>query len=482
MAAGQSFEPDRTGNQSALNQSLSQPNEGHTQAVRTALWAVGVTILSNVANILKQLKDVAESVVQLQQFVEDHPWVSGVLLSVVLIWGNVLLFQFLYRRLKRRIPTAYKVLVSAGCVVLVSGVFVSNVFSLKNLLQSPVQIQGELVSELETTQDAYGGAFRNAATPEGVPDAWTTAQALKAVLLTKTYDPTRARQGFSYIESERRNDGFEVYVGTDTKPFIRTEIAAWVALAYLESLSKSGFWAESERNTTIVRIEDTLQIIGSQQDRASGGWSPVPHTTAHERTYATMMSVWALTEALLSKDIPSRTKQGLGSSLEAGVAWLITRYQDNLGWEEDPQHRLGKSFPGLTYQVLFVLERAQLVSGHNSFKNAEAYRRIKRELRTIVHMADIGDLTSVPTSYIMVGEYPCWADVLSYPWLLSVLPTLVVDPDVSTEDRRYLRGLLRSETAKIPELPSKLLRTETWQVAEDLIGVSTFISSRQLKE
>jgi len=484
MAAGEpSIEIEWKASEPAADQPVAPPENVKAQAVRTALWAVGVTLLSNVANILKQLRDVIESVEQLQRFAMHHLWVSGVVLSVVVIWGNVLLFRFLYQRLRRRIPTAYKVLASAVCVALVAIILISNLFAVKSLLQNPIQVQRELVSELATVQDIYQGGFRNSTTPEGIQDIWTTGQSLKATLLAGTYNPARIKQAFSYIESNRQSDGFLVGLGPGSTPFIRTESAAWVAVAYLESLSKSDLWIDSERATSIRQTEITLQVVAAQQDHASGGWGPVPGSaTTHARTYATMMAVWALTEALLSKDIPNQTKEDLGPAFDAGVSWLISHYQSNVGWEEDPRYPLGKSFPGLTYQVLFVLERAQMVSGHNSFKDTEAYRRMKREFKNTIHRAEVEDLASVPTSYIMVGEYSCWADVLSYPWLLSVLPVLIDDPDVPFEDQRYLRGVLRDELSKVPELPSALLRVETWQLAEDLIGVSNFINSQRTHE
>src|SRR5271167_980299 len=480
MAAGEPRSgPRGTASQSPVNQPPVQQDQRKAEAVRTALWALGVTILSNVANILKQLRDVVESVVQLQAFVRDHIWASAVLLSVVVVWGNVLLFRFLYYRLKRRISATYKVLTSIGCLIVVAAVFATNLFSIRSLLQDPVQVQRQLVSELTTVQAIEGG-FRNTTTPEGVQDTWTTAQSVKAMLLAGTYSAGRIKQAFSYIESQRQNDGFNVISGSDAKAFIRTEVAAWVTVAYLESLSKSELWTNSEHTKTIGLVETTLQIIVSQQDRVSGGWGPIPHSAiAHERTYATMMAVWALTEALLSEDVSNQTKESLLPAFDAGVSWLMSHYVSNLGWEENPRYALGKAFPGLTYQVIFVLERAQLVSKDNSFRNTEAYMRVKREIRNTIHVAQVGDLTSVPTNYIQVGEYPCWADVLAYPWLLSILPILIADPDVPADDRRFLRGLLRDELSKVRLLPNQLLQVETWQLAEHLIGVSNFINSQR---
>ncbi len=468
--------------QASTNQPPVQLDQGKPQAVRTALWVVGVAILSNAANILKQLRDVFESIVQLQALAVDHMWLSAVVLSAVIIWGNVLLFRFLYHRLRRRIQTTYKVLAAAGSLALVTVVVVTNLLSLKSLLRNPVEIQRELLNELATVQTMEGG-FRNATTPEGIPDPWTTAQSVKAILLAGTYNPGRIKQAFSYIESKRQHEGFEVILGPDTRPFIRTEITAWVAVAYLESLSKSGLWTDKERTATIGLIENTLHIIVAQQDRASGAWTPIPHAAVvHERTYATTMAVWALTEALLSRDVPSQTKEGLVPAFEAGISWLMNHYVSNLGWEENPKYALGKPFPGLTYQVLFVLERAQLVSEHNSFKDTGVLRRIKRELKNTIHAAQVGDVTSVPTNYIMVGEYSCWADVLAYPWLLAVLPELIADNDVSSDDRRFLRRLLRDELGKVTELPTNLMQVETYQVAENIIGISCVINSDQRRK
>jgi hypothetical protein len=56
---------------------------------------------------------------------------------------------------------------------------------------------------------------------------------------------------------------------------------------------------------------------------------------------------------------------------------------------------------------------------------------------------------------------------------------LIDDADVPSSDRRYLRKLLQHELGKVPDLPNELLHAETWQVAEDLIGLSNFLSFRQ---
>lgn len=483
MASGQSpLEPERTGSSTGVNQSPAQAEQGKSQAVRTAMWGLGVAILSNIANIFKQLRDVIESLVQLKQFTVEHPWVSAVVIGVVIAWGNVMLFRFLYQRLKRRIPTAYKVLAPGISLAIVTVVIVTNWFSLQSLLQNPVQVKSELASELAATQDIDGGAFRNATTPQGIQDPWTTAQSVKALLTAGGYDPGRIKKAFSYIESRRKDDGFDVVVGQDTKPFVRTEIAAWVAVAYLEALPRPDLWTDSERTAAIDGVESTLRLIVAQQDRSSGGWSPVPaYAAAHQRAYATMMAVWALTEGLLSPEVSKKTKERLGASFETGVSWLINHYVSKLGWEENPSYPLGKVFPGLTYQILFVLERAQLVTEHNSFKNTEAYRRVKRELKNTLHSVQVGDLASVPTAYIMVGEYSCWADVLAYPWLLSILPILIADPDVPSNDRGFLKGLLRDEVNKVDELPHFLEHAETWQVAESVFGVSNLINSQKVR-
>ena len=94
-----------------------------------------------------------------------------------IIW--VPLSRFLYYRLKRRISATYKVLTSIGCLIVVAAVFATNLFSIRSLLQDPVQVQRQLVSELTTVQAIEGG-FRNTTTPEGVQDTWTMAQSVKA--------------------------------------------------------------------------------------------------------------------------------------------------------------------------------------------------------------------------------------------------------------------------------------------------------------
>ena len=457
----------------------NQANKGKSDAVRTALWALGATVLSNVGNILKQLRDVIESVVQLQQFVLDHVWIATTVLGLALAWGNVLLFRFLYKRLRHRIPTGYRVLAGVICVGLVSLMLVSNLYSLRTLLRGQTEVQQSLASQLLTAQHPYEGGFKNLVAAAGIQDPWTTAQAVKAVLLAGSGEPDRIKRAFAYIESHRQSEGFEAMYEADSSVHpIRTETAAWVVIAYLESLSKPDIWQQGERQSAIARTEGALDLILAQQDRTHGGWSPIPHFSArNSRTYATMMPVWALTETMLSSDISDSTKQKIAPALDGGIAWLINHYSPNLGWEENPEYRLGWAFPGLTYQVLFVLERAQLVSGRNAFAKTEAYKQIKREFKNTIHSAEVSDVQPVPTEYNVIGGYPCGVDVLAFPWLLSALPALINDKEVPSSDRRYLRGLLQHELGKVPNLPNELLRTaETWRVAEDLIGLSNFIS------
>ena len=362
-------------------------------------------------------------------------------------------------------------------MALVSGIFVTNLFSLRSFAENTGPIRTKLVNELRMTQDLSGGGFFSTTRSDANADAWTTGQALKAELLSGSYDPNRVKQAFSYIEQQRLEDGFNMYLGTTTRPFIRTEAAAWVAIAYLQSLTSANLWTKGERPDIVDRTTKTLQTIISQQAQ-KGGWAPVPTLKGHERTYATMMSTWALTEALLSPDIPVEAKQSYGAAFELGVQWLIRHYEDKIGWEEDPHHKLNDPYPGLTYQVLFVLERAQLVAGHNAFKDLEEFHKIKAGIKDLIQPAEVKDTTAVPPSNIMIDNYPCWADVLAYPWLLSALPPLIADPDISPENRRYLKGVLKQERAKIHELPASLIKTETWKIAEDLIGLSNLINGQ----
>lgn len=459
------------------SQSVGQVQQGAWGAIRTALWGVGLAVLSNLGNILKQFRNFAEFINQLEQLFHEHPLISVALIGGAIALGNVLLFHFLYHKLNLRVRTTYKVLTLAGFLAIVSAVLLTNWFSLRSLLQSPSQVQTELASTVEAVQDIDTGAYRNAT--KGIPETWDTAQAVNAVIASGQYDPARIAKAFSYMESERTNGGFEIKT-TNTPLFIRTEGASWVAVAYLEALPRPDLWSDTQRTTAISQAENTLLLLASQQDRASGGWSPIPRYAAmHQRTYATTMAVWALTEALLSKDISKQTKERLGAPFEGGVAWLISHYVSNVGWEEDPNFSTGRAFPGLTYQVLFVLERAQIVSQHNAFKNTEAYRDIKRQLRNVLHSAEVGDVSSVPTSDIMVGEYPCFMDFAAYPWLISTLPLLIADPDVPSESHTFLNRLLEDEVGKANGLPHSLENAETWQVAENLFGISKFIDSRK---
>jgi len=143
-----------------------------------------------------------------------------------------------------------------------------------------------------------------------------------------------------------------------------TEIAGWVALAYLESTQVDTIdlvWGNDSENA-FQRLDRYLRLLKSRQ-LANGGWAPISQKDNEKfgRTYSTTMALWALIEAKKHPEMGKRIGKAYDEAIVGGIRWLLTRYKDEVkSWVPNPDRpRQTEGFAGLTAQVLYVMERAR---------------------------------------------------------------------------------------------------------------------------
>jgi hypothetical protein len=197
-------------------------------------------------------------------------------------------------------------------MVLGSYEFLFRPVNLAPLVKKELSRYAQIVLSQQVTGGGDVGGFRFS--QGGISNdaqVWTTAQCLSAVLqqdiaIVKEAGPA-IRRAFEYVESSRLkspNDGWgylrDINWGV-------TEIDAWVALAYIFSLRADNaviVWKPGDLPEIIGRAVLVLDLLLKRQ-HDDGGWSPIEKTSnpKHERTYSTIMAVWALAEAEKNGDI-----------------------------------------------------------------------------------------------------------------------------------------------------------------------------------
>lgn len=212
------------------------------------------------------------------------------------------------------------------------------------------------------------GGFRFE-TGSAAPDvqAWTSAQCLVALLSGPLNAQQReaAKRGLEYLARTRiPGQGWGIQPGD---PRGLTEVNAWVALAEIMSLAPHNerLLTGQERAVMASRIFLELDELVARQNN-DGGWGPAPRSNRPEynRTYSTVMALWAMIEARSSKLLRSDSRWRYDQAINNGATWLIASYRENQrgigGWYPNPNIKVPSGdFAGLTAQALFVLHRVE---------------------------------------------------------------------------------------------------------------------------
>ena len=337
------------------------------------------------------------------------------------------------------------------------------------------------VDRLFIVQRADGGILANHSDSSYPPQVWTTAQCLKGILASREGIAEYAGQikaAFEFIERARRTDQNEGWGYWEESAWTVTEIAAWISLAYTESIKSDLIWDASEVQDIVRRIDRDLKHIAARQHR-TGGWSPIKNVSlSFTRTYSTVMALWSFIEAKRTPIVSRSIGTQYDGLLLHGIAWLLNSYHKRLGWVPNP-HRLQQNtaFPGLTAQVLFVLtclgeeRNTRPLKAHPMYNQAKIDFLKNQELtQRHISLNDhiiTADQHFPPTDFLLEGSTFLW-----FPWALALYTYLAADMTLSPSERATAANFQSNLLTKLGEVQEYIEVEETYMLAESLFALS----------
>jgi hypothetical protein len=371
----------------------------------------------------------------------------------------------------------------------------------------------QVVLSQETVGGRYDGGFRfSQGNISDDTQVWTTAQSLVALLQLPSALVDRhqeIRRAFNYIERLRLDDS---QVGSAACPgssgggwgYLEgfrwgvTEVDAWVALAYLNSLrpaNVSAIWAESEIPGTVAKVQEIIKLLIDRQHK-DGGWSPIEKTAdpRHERTYSAIMATWALAEALKNGEVLRGHEADYLPALRLAAKWLLASYSTSSegfsGWWPNPSNRnpVG-SYPALQAQTLFVLSVAKA-----SDSSIGADSRYTEALQNFIRLMTDGNDKFEPlrTRKLSDNERAHDSDrylegrletveqytFLWYPWTIALGATLEHDALLEEPDRERLRTLIASLLERSHEVDGFVRNDEVIYPTDEVLFAEGYYLSR----
>jgi hypothetical protein len=346
-----------------------------------------------------------------------------------------------------------------------------------------------------------GGLKTSKVDPSAEPQVWSTAQSLTAILLNgRTHltkpDAGQIRGHLEYIEKLRlpNQEGWGYFEQMDWGV---TEIAGWVVLAYLASTQPNTInliWG-NDSDKALERLGSYLELLKSRQ-LANGGWAPIRQNDNPKfaRTYSTVMALWAFVEAKKHPQMGKRIGTAYDSVIESGIRWLLPRYHDQLNsWVPNPERpRQTERFPGLTAQVLFVLERARpefnfLLQGDASYERAaQQFKKLLGGAETDSSVSLVSrpassnnripdsDIYLRPSKFMLEGSTFLW-----FPWSLALCSQLSAKVAVDKEAARGC-GLLLGRVNDLIRFAHD--EPFTYVMAESLLAIQLEIEAKINRE
>lgn len=417
---------------------------------------------------------------------------AGVVVMLVAIHAGcgVVFYRQAVRRIHWRRP-----LVAGGITIIMAG-FLWRTIPLVNdhLPSRPRQpsiadLENRWTQQLFDTQTDTGasGGFGTVQAGHRPPDAWTSAQALNAILRGRYHSGRAAeiKKAFAYIDRGQVNlgAGGSGWVAQSGDKWPRTEITAWVALAYLVGLRSGDVWDPTEAPKICDRVIKLLaDIAGRQNSATGGGWGPTTLNLPNsDRTYSTVLVLWSLLEGRRTEPVASSIGTRFDNNIRNGIAALLLVPHDG-GWVAS----LGSSetHRGLTFQALYVLSIAAddpRLFKTNDFEEFESLRQ-----------TFVTDMVVAPAAYQMLErtsgddqtvrlpdgsniQEPFYVTFFPFPWSLALLHHMAHEP-----------GLPHRLQSKASELASQLeqqvrsaeaiayfRKVDTYELAENLIGLES---------
>jgi hypothetical protein len=397
---------------------------------------------------------------------------------------------------------------SAAALIAVGTVLVGSYFMFRPddyaplLLRQAGSYTQTILSQQATGGDDDGGFRFSQGGISNDVQVWTTAQCLVALLqqdvtLLKDAGPA-FRRAFDYIERSRSSDGWAYMKNFDWGV---TEISGWVALAYIYSAKPDAaaiIWKPEELPTIMTRIRSTLSLLLDRQ-HDDGGWAPIAKTSnlRHERTYSTIVAIWALAAAEQNGDISNGHDVEYRAALTSGAKWLLQSYGTNTegfaGWWPNPSaHNPVGSYPGLTAQTLFALSEAKI-----AHPIIGADPRFKEAIQNFIQLSLDGSdhFESLTERKIQNNEKAHDSDrylegrsetaeqstFLWYPWTIALGVNLNGDDLILNYQQERLRSLVLKLLDRVDEEDSFVRHDEViYPMAEALYSQGLYLSRNGL--
>jgi len=367
---------------------------------KIAATAGGISVfLANITAILTHIDGIRNWLFKTfgLKFLEDaHAYALSLTIGAA-VFGLTAIAYWLYQAAIFNKPDRIKLVFVLGSVFAVTsgayaiGYVVPRPVVPRNVLQQQATSMTERIFTYQVDSGPKKGGLRwSTQGASNETQAWTTAQCLVAVLLsahTASKYPIQIRAAFDFIERvkiSKEDQGWGYMEGTQ---WGITEINAWITLAYLASLHPEVvniIWRENEKIEIIKRVERNLSMLAASQ-YSNGAWGPTSRLDkqSHIRTYSSVMALWAFVEAKNVSVVAAAVQEKYDQAIRDGARWLIAKYSRNEvgagSWWPDPATKsAGQNFfPGLSAQVLFVLERA--TEGFDFLSSSKELRNYKEE-------------------------------------------------------------------------------------------------------
>jgi hypothetical protein len=383
-----------SGGNEARQQSTDSTSVGSVAKAQGFIGIVAIT-LGNVAAILTHVDEIRQFISKLLGTEWAYRFHTLVIIGAYILFlvGYASLTYWLYWNFVAKRTRLIKAAFGVAALLAVSTVMFGSYLltrpaDLDPLLskQAGNYTQTVFSQQLNGGEDDGGFRFSQGSISNDV-QVWTTAQCLTALLqqdgaALKGTAPA-IRRALNYVERLRLKSTDDGWGYLKDFSWGVTEIDSWVALAYIYSLKPDNaavVWKTDELPTAIANVNSILAILMSRQ-HDDGGWAPIMRTSnpKHERTYSTIMALWALAEAEQNDDLVKGHDERYRAAAIAGAKWLLEAYTTNSegfsGWWPNPSaHNPVGAYPGLTAQTLFVLSKAKsshsFIGSHSKYKEA----------------------------------------------------------------------------------------------------------------
>lgn len=436
------------------------------------------------------------------------------LISVLLAFGALVIYAFVsalaYYFFVRERPRLFK-LGYWALVIAITPAIAYFTFSEFGPAPAAAKLDEQVAELQQITLDQWTaippdrGAFRFSLTLQTeAPQAWTSAQALAALLASpeplSAQQADIARRTLNYLAAVRTADGWGFQDGNARGI---TEIAGWIVVAEVMSLDPhhaQRIWPEQrERDAAVAAVFDHLRYLVRRQ-HDDGGWGPIGKTAnpAHERTYSSIMAMTALLEAQRLPLIADDRRWSYDAEIRRGVRWLLREFEPGsegqAGWFPNPSlpRQTGECL-GLTAQGLYVLELAQgayitgsdpdlqrvraaffdqALNGARGVAGAAGVADRDFHFNCRVHDTDIY-LPNVPNFQLEPSTY------LWYPWSLAAVGAMQSDPGLTEPERNMARTLSLMLAQRMEDATRSARGDQAlYVVAETLYGANITLRSR----